>query len=241
MFSLRLFPSFERPVDRKRYLNVQPQRRGYGVIGAVAALSALLGTGIVLALPETSQLASAPPRAVMAAKSNPQPAIEQTAAAEDERLGRPSYALCTEKPTARRACVQIKAAREARLAAGMEPEPPVTSPSPSPAAVAATPTAAATATASSESGQSRAEPPPQAAPAPAPRPKVKIARTAVDTPTVRRVHVYDHIAPDGRRVPVYRRPNGGYEFGAIEGGEYRPSRSAELGPPRRGFTYFRLQ
>lgn len=236
MFSLRLFPSFEKPVARQRYINVQPQRPGYGGIGGVLVLSALCGIGIVLALPETPQLSSAAPRTAVTATLKQAPAIETTAtaAADDDEIFRKLSALCTDKPTARRACAEAKAAKEARLAAALaraEADPPKTQ---SASAAAGAGKASATAKASVEPEEANAE-----VPSPAPRQKTKTARVADEAPVDRLVHVYDHVAPDGRRVPVYRRSNGRYEFGAIVDGEYQQSRSAELTPPRR--SYFGLQ
>ncbi len=225
MFSLRLFPSFEKPVARQKYLNVSPLRRSYGGIVAVLALSALWG--LLLTVPDALQLPKTPavekPQTV-AAKPEQTVAAAPTAA-EDESVIRLS-ALCTDKPTARRACAAVKAAREARLAEAHARAEAKAATSSSPPAVRARKTSTA---ASGASAQATAETEQSVS---GPRQKTKTARVADETPVARLVHVYDHIAPDGQRVPVYRRGNGAYEFGAVVDGEYRQSRRAELGQPR---------
>lgn len=235
MFSFRLFPSFEKPVVRQRFLNVQPQRRGYGGIGAVLAFSALCA--FLLALPDTSQPPKAPARAAVATPAKPA-AIETTAgtaaAADDEPAVKLS-ALC-DKPTARRACAEAKAAKEARLAAAFARAEAETKTAPSSPSRAVARQALAAARTGAEPEDAEAE---QAAPPP-PKQKMKTIRVADDTPVERLVHVYDHIAPDGRRVPVYRRSDGRYEFGTVANGEYRQTRRAELGQPRT-FNFFGLQ
>ncbi len=223
MLSLRLFPSFEKPVDRQRYLNVQPQRRGYGGIAAVLAFAGLCG--FLLALPDRSLSPQVPVRvAVTTSSAKPVEKVAAVTADESAKL----TTLCNDKPTARRACADAKAAREARLAqafARAEAANGAARPS-SPAVARARKAAVAANSASAEATPAGGEQPGAAAPR---KPK---APRADDAPVERLVHVYDHIAPDGSRVPVYRRGNGSYEFGAVADGQYRQSRRAELGQPR---------
>ncbi len=223
MPSLRLFPSFEKPVDRQRYLNVQPQRRGYGGIVAVLAFAGLCG--FLLALPDRSLPPQAP-----APSAKP---VEKVAAVTADDSAKPTM-LCNDKPTARRACADAKAAREARLAQALARADTAARRS-SPADARARKVAVAASNANAEAAPAEGEQPA----AIAPRQKPKVPR-ADDAPVERLVHVYDHVAPDGTRVPVYRRGNGGYEFGAVADGEYRQSRRAELGQPRSP-SFFGLQ
>jgi hypothetical protein len=256
MFLLRgLFPSFEKPVERQRYLNIEPQRRDFRGIGTVLGLAAFCG--LALALWEPSHTATTP---VVAAATQPGPApadankaasLETTAAAEvEDDQPAPTVKLssaCAQKATARRDCAGVKALKEARLKAP-EPTaskpvqaPPATVKEPSanqaaPVAVAAKPTD----TASAANAQTEA---PNAQPQQRMAAAQKAKRSRVqheEAPLERLVRIYDQVLPDGRRVPVYRRVGGGYETGTIIDGEYRPSRRANLEPPYSA-RYFGLQ
>jgi hypothetical protein len=265
MFSLRgLFPSFEKPVERPRYLNLQPARRDFRGIGIVLFLAA--SCGVALALWEPSTLAttpfvtasvprSAPVEASKTAISAPaevsKAAIQETTAAAeaDDDQATPTVkrsVFCSQRTTARRDCADVKALKEARLKA---PEPVVPSKTEAAPVAAKAPDADQPAPASAPAKApepviaANAQPEAPAAQAPqrtATAPKAKRPRAADDAPVERLVRVYDQILPDGRRVPVYRRAGGGYETGTIVDGEYRPLRRATLEPPY-GARRFGLQ
>lgn len=254
MFSLRrIFPSFEKPVDRPRYLNLEPARRDFRGIGTVLVLAA--SCGVALALWESSTQATTPsitasvprPAPVEAASSAPVQVgkarvQETTAAAEaDDDQAPPTVKLsvfCSQRTTARRDCADVKALKEARLKA---PEPAVPSKTEAAPAVVKAPAAdrpeVASAPAKAAEPVSAANAQPEASAVQPQRtataPKLKRPRVAEDAPVERLVRVYDQILPDGRRVPVYRRAGGGYETGTIVDGEYRPTRRATLEPPYR--------
>lgn len=240
MFSLRdLFPSFEKPVERQRYLNIEPQRRDFRGIGTVLGLA--LFCGIALAMWESSHATSTP---VATAATQPRPAqadankaadAETTAAAAaeaDDDQPAPTVKLstaCSQRLTARRDCAGVKAFKEARL----------TKPAPAAKVVQARAASAkvrdAAVVANAQADVPAAQPPQRTAATP----KAKRPRVQEETPVERLVHVYDQTLPDGRRVPVYRRVGGGFETGTIVDGEYRPTRRANLEPPAG--RYFGLQ
>lgn len=262
MFSLRyLFPSFEKPVERPRYLNLEPARRDFRGIGTVLVLA--VSCGVALALWEPSTQATTPfvTAAVEASKvANPAPAgvskvaIQETMAAagtaaetDDDQaaLTVKLSAFCSQRTTARRDCAEVKALKEARLKA---PEPAASSkPEAAPAAMkvheAQPELASAPAQAAEPVSAVNAQPDAAAAQASqrtATAPRAKRPRAADDAPVERLVRVYDQVLPDGRRIPVYRRAGGGYETGTIVDGEYRPTRRATLEPPY-GARRFGLQ
>ncbi|MEX0752786.1 MAG: hypothetical protein WD073_07660 [Xanthobacteraceae bacterium] len=213
-----LFPSFEKPLPQRRHSQLEPQRRSLTGIGVVLAASALFG-GILLALPEAPQHTTVPPRFLVAAPVTLQAPVrnplESTATATDENGDEPSAAqlaiLCGDRPTARRVCIEAKAAREAQAEALARAEAKTAAQAK--AATAAKVAAAARAEASAAEQHNR---------------NPRSAQAANDRAGDQLVHVYDHIAPDGRRVPVYRRPDGGYEFGAMQEAPPRPERRADV-------------
>jgi hypothetical protein len=264
-----IFPSFEKPTARPRYLNIEPERRNFRGIGAVVLLAA--SCGVALALWEPSQRITSPfvtastPAATKAAstpaatKAASTPAAteaasqETTAAAsvEDDQFTPTAKlsAFCSQRATARRDCASVKAFMETRLTA---PDPVSDKADPSVAPDKADPSVA--------KGPAVEQPEPVsivAAPAevPAAKPQRHVARKAKqrnqdqrnqdqrnqdNAPTERLVRVYDQVLPDGRRVPVYRRVgSGGLETGTIVDGEYRSTRRANLEPP--GGRLFGLQ
>lgn len=252
-----LFPSFEKPVDRPRYINIEQDSRDFRGIGAVLALAAVCGLGFVLWEPShqvtTPFVTATPARPTPATASAKAPETTAVAAeAEEDQVVAPTVKLsaqCAQRATARRDCASVRAFKDARLNA---PEPAA----PEPDAVPSKPEAVATKVSAS------AEPAvvPQASamiaetPAVAPSdtpvvqtqktaaaPKAKRPRPAEEAPVERLVRVYDQVLPDGRRVPVYRRVGtGALETGSIVDGEYRPGRrAANLDSPSS--RYFGLQ
>ena len=253
------FPSFEKPVPRPRYLNIEPEGHDFHGVGVVLLLAA--SCGVALALWEPSHRVTSPfvtasvSRSAPAGASDAKIASQETNAAADAEDDQPPTvklsAFCSQRATARRACAEVKAFKEARLKA------------PDPAAAPSDPAAAPSDPAAAPSKQAQpavvaakaavADQPETAAVAAQPEkptvqpqrtaaaPKAKRARPPVEeAPVERLVRVYDQIMPDGRRVPVYRRVGSGrYETGIIVDGEYRPSRRANLGPPTG--RYFGLQ
>jgi hypothetical protein len=255
MFPFRsIFPSFERPVPPPRYLNIRPEGRGIGrKIGALMA--GCLAVGIALAQFDGAPPAEGTALPVMGSAATAQfaaPAeamLAATPAIEKPRKITP--VVCGQKASVRRDCADIRAAREAKLAPQLIlPETSATVLAPARPGAAAeqiatlrpeTPAVdtvlAAEAMAAATPAAAPASPPARAAA----RQKPKKVRVPADDPPVERlVHIYDQIAPDGRRVPVYRRNDGGYETGTIVGDEYRASRRVNLEPPR-GQRYFGLQ
>jgi hypothetical protein len=233
----RIFPSFERPVAPPRYLNVRPERRGLGLTVA-GVFAAGLACAIALTPKGQDQPASAAVETAAAPVSTARVADEpqqKVAAAEPAKTPAPEKTVaraaklavtCARSATARRDCVEAKEAKAAVLASAMAaPEAAPAQPATPPAA---TETVAAAEAADAETVA--------APPAPKTPKKVKKPRFADEGPVERLVRVYDQIMPDGRRVPVYRRANGGYESGAIVDGEYR--RAAAIAEHPR---YFGLQ
>lgn len=243
MFSLRnLFPSFEKPVERPRYLNLEPaRRRDFRGIGTVLGVAVIFGAGFAFWQSANAPSASLAVAAVQSrpaaiAAGKPAVAVEtQAAAVTEEDVPAPTVKLstiCAQRKTARRDCASVRAFKEARLNA---PEPAAQAAAPAPAAAkSAKPESAAVPAKPDETAvagvNTRAEAPAPQRPA-AVAPKPKKPRVDPDAPVERLVRVYDHIMPDGRRVPVYQRAGGGYETGTIVDGEYRPSRRANLEPP----------
>jgi hypothetical protein len=254
------FPSFEKPVDRPRYLNVETERRNFRGIGIVLVLAA--ACGVALALWEPSHQVTSP--FATAASSRPTPASAPSesvaaapAAVEEDDQTAPTVklsTLCSQRATARRDCANVKAMKEARVTAPdsepaeeTKPAPVAAKPDAPAAAKASAPVQPAVATPATVRQAVAAAPaevgevahPEAAAPQPqkAAAPKVKRPRPAEEAPVERLVRVYDQILPDGRRVPVYRRVgSGGLETGTIVDGEYRPARRANLdAPPERHF------
>lgn len=246
MFSLRgLFPSFEKPVERQRYLNLEPQRRDFRGIAVVLGLAATCG--VALALWEPSTQAATPFADASVTRSSPAQAgnaaiKETTAAAANVEDDQPAPTVkmstfCSQRTSARRDCASVKAFKDARLKV-VEPTPETPVPQAAPAAVkAAVADQEPVSTASAQPSDAPVVQAPQRAAA---APKAKRLRVADDAPVERLVRVYDRILPDGRRVPVYRRVGGGYETGIIIDGEYRRARRAHLEPPS-GARVFGLQ
>jgi hypothetical protein len=116
-----LFPSFEKPVERQRYLNLEPETHEFRGVGAVLLLAA--SCGVALALWEPSQQVTTP--FTTASASRPAPAVagkpapqETTAVADATEDDTPTVKLstaCSQRATARRDCANARAFKDARL------------------------------------------------------------------------------------------------------------------------------
>jgi hypothetical protein len=257
-----LFPSFERPAPPPRYLNSRPE--GRGIARKIAALAAAV-VAVGIALPafenapavETAASTAATPVITAAAPTQVMAAAQPAAAvpAPSEKPRKVNQALCGQKASVRRDCADIRAAKEARLVIPAEASATTATPAApeaAPQTAAAKPEILAANTIVAEAAMASAKPAeiasvPATPPGPparvAARPKPKKPRPAAvadEAPMERLVHIYDQIAPDGRRMPVYRRSNGSIETGTIIEDEYRPSRRVAL-EPQRGTRYFGLQ
>jgi hypothetical protein len=168
MFSLRLFPTFEKPVERARHLNIEPARRNFGGVAAVLVLAASCGVALALWEPSTRSttpfVTASTPSVAEATKvaAAPQPAgkavAQETTAAAEVEDDEPALTVklssqCTQRATARRDCANVKALKEARLKAPAPVPTPPAKPQTAPAVVAQTEAALAV--------------PPKADPAPA--------------------------------------------------------------------------
>jgi hypothetical protein len=116
------FPSFEKPVERQRYLNLEPETHEFRGVGAVLLLAA--SCGVALALWEPSQQVTTPFATTSASRSGPaaaaKPAAQETTAiadpAEDEVAPIAKLStVCSQRATARRDCASAKALKDARL------------------------------------------------------------------------------------------------------------------------------
>jgi hypothetical protein len=122
------FPSFEKPVDRQRYLNLEPETHEFRGVGAVLLLAATCG--VALALWEPSQQVTTPFATAPASRSAPaatgNPATQETTAVADptEDDVAPTVKLstvCSQRATARRDCASVRALKDARLNADPAP------------------------------------------------------------------------------------------------------------------------
>ena len=259
-----LLPSFEKPVDRPRFIHIEPEGYDFRGIGTVLILAASCGVAIALWDPSyqvtSSREVTSPTVAASSLATTKVNAPQTTASADDEDDDpAPAVRLSSQcsRATARRDCAKEKAMKEARLKA-TEPNAPAraavvaTVPAAAPVAVfSASPIkeiqpAAVAAKASADAAEpAPAVIQPVSAPAVQPQraaaaPKAKRPRVVEDGSVERLVKVYDQILPDGRRVPVYRRVGGsGLETGTIVDREYRPARRANLELPFG--RYFGLQ
>lgn len=145
------FPSFEKPVERQRYLNLEPETHEFRGVGAVLLLAA--SCGVALALWEPSQQVTTPFATTSASRPAPaaaaKPAAQETTAVADpvEEEVAPTVKLstvCSQRATARRDCASAKALKDARLngepapAAAKETKTSVTKPAAKKPAVAET-------------------------------------------------------------------------------------------------------
>lgn len=239
-----LFPSFERPALQRQHLQLEPGRRRASGIWAVVGLSAACG-GILLALPAAPQRPTTPPSFLVTAPVKAEPDTSASTASTDASNIEPLAAdgnsgdlslmqlstLCgADRPTARRVCAEAKAARDAKLEEAAA-QAKAKARAEEMAAMAAKIAADAHAEAVAATGVAADAAPENAAS----QQKSKPTHVADKRPIEQLVHVYDQVTRDGRVVPVYRRSDGGYQFGAPQ--DYAPEdRRAELQP--RGFLSF---
>lgn len=182
-----LFPSFQQPADRPRYLNIEPEGRNFRGVGIVLLLAAVCGVAVALWEP-SNQITSpfvtaATPRSAPATVgAQPETAAVDTDDDDDDQVT-PTVkltTLCSQRATARRDCANVKAMKDARLnapdpeaavAPAEEVKPAtvaveVSSPEPKPAAVTAKPSG----------------PEPKPAAAPASKPALVAAKTSNPVP-----------------------------------------------------------
>lgn len=189
-----LFPSFERPVERPRFVNLEPESHDFRGVGTVLLLAA--SCGVALALWEPSHQVTSPFVAAPGSRSAPMtadraPSQETTAAAaaadadDDAAPTVKLSTLCSQKTTARRDCAEVKAIKDARLNAP-EPTPEPAKQRKSPVVAAQSPSKANQAVASKPSltpavapSQAPAVTPSQASAAPSATPP----RPPADIPT----------------------------------------------------------
>jgi len=114
-------PSFEKPVERQRYLNLEPETHEFRGVGVVLLLAA--SCGVALALWEPSQQVTTPfatasaSRSTHAVANKPAPQ-ETTAVADSTEDDAPTVKLstvCSQRATARRDCANVRAFKDARL------------------------------------------------------------------------------------------------------------------------------
>jgi hypothetical protein len=128
-----LFPTFEKPVERPHYVDLQPETHEFRAVGVVLLLAA--SCGVALALWEPSHQVTTPFATASAPRSAPATAgsaatPETTAAAdvEDEQVA-PTVklsTLCSQRATARRDCASVKALKDARMQPVADPAPAAT-------------------------------------------------------------------------------------------------------------------
>src|SRR5262245_56461672 len=118
----RLFPSFEKPVERPRYVNIEPESYEFGGIGTVLLLAATCG--VAFALWEPSHQVTSPFATASATRPAPSEIArvasrESNSSAESaDEEPNPTVGfsnLCSQRATARRDCVSAKALRDARM------------------------------------------------------------------------------------------------------------------------------
>lgn len=232
-----IFPSFEKPVARAQFLNIQQERRSFRGIAAVLLIAAGCGIGIALWEPSSQVTSPLVSEGITAAPAPVAKVAETTAVANaDDDQSTPTVklsAFCSQRTSARRACANVKAFRDARLTA---PEPAVAKPAATEAMASAETIASGVAEPASIMAPTPEEPVVQ--PQKPAAPKVVKRRPQETAPVERLVRVYDQVMPDGRVVPVYRRVgSNSLETGTIVGGEYRPSRRANLEAEARPFGW----
>jgi hypothetical protein len=205
MFS-RLFPTFEKPVERPRYLNVEPGHHDFSSVATVLVLAAACGVALALWEPSirttpftTASVRPAAEATVAAApQAAPQAMTQETTAAAEVEDDQPAptvktSTLCAQRTSARRDCAQVKAIKDARLTAPDPIPAPAPAPTPTPAAkvsaksapVAQAEPAAAPQPASAVVQTVAMEQPQTAAPKPVPPSETAAAPSAHDTPAAK--------------------------------------------------------
>ena len=128
-----LFPSFEKPVEQRPYVNLEPESHEFSGVGVVLLLAASCGVALALWEPShqvTSPFVTASPQRAAPAVASKAASQETTAAAEaaaeaDDDQVAPTVklsTLCSQRATARRDCAGVKALKDARLKPA-EPDP----------------------------------------------------------------------------------------------------------------------
>lgn len=210
-----LFPSFEKPQARQRYVNIEPESHDFRGVGTVLFLAA--SCGVALAIWEPTHQVTTPfvtasvPRSVTPSASSPRSATPSVSAskvadpettatvdAEDDQSA-PTVklsTLCSQRATARRDCANVKAVKDARLTA---PDP-VPASARAPASVPAS--AAAPVAASGPAPLNNNEAPRAAvAKAPDPVPASASARTSASVPASAAARVSPSAPAPSKEVP----------------------------------------
>lgn len=212
-----LFPSFEKPQARQRYVNIEPESHDFRGVGTVLFLAA--SCGVALAFWEPTHQVTTPfvtasvPRSVTPSASSPRSATPSVSAskvadpettatvdAEDDQSA-PTVklsTLCSQRATARRDCANVKAVKDARLTA---PDPvPASASARAPASVPAS--AAAPVAASGPAPLNNNEAPRAAvAKAPDPVPASASARTSASVPASAAARVSPSAPAPSKEVP----------------------------------------
>lgn len=127
-----LFPSFQQPADRPRYLNVEPERRNFRGVGIVLSLAAFCGVALALWEPSgqvtTPFVTSAAPRSAPATDGAQTETTASVGTDDDQTTPTVKLStLCSQRATARRDCANVRALKDARNAPEPDSEPAVAS------------------------------------------------------------------------------------------------------------------
>jgi hypothetical protein len=208
-----LFPSFEKPGARPRYVNIESESHDFRGVGTVLLLAA--SCGVALALWEPSHQVTTPfatasaPRSVTASVGAPKVASPETTAAADAEDDQSTATvklstLCSQRATARRDCASVKAVKDARLKApDPDPASPSASTSASARASASAPASASTSGPASASAPAplKEAPPAAVAKAPDPVPASASARTSASVPASAAARVSPSASAPLKEVP----------------------------------------
>jgi hypothetical protein len=208
-----LFPSFEKPTARSRFVNIEPESHDFRGVGTVLLLAA--SCGVALAFWEPTHQVTTPfvtasaPRSVTPSVGASKVAGPETTSAADAEDDQSTATvklstLCSQRATARRDCASVKAVKDARLKA---PDPiPASASAPAPASVpasAAAPVAASgSAPLNNEAPRVNNEAPRAAvAKAPDPVPASASARTSASAPASAAARVSPSAPAPSKEVP----------------------------------------
>jgi hypothetical protein len=202
-----LFPSFEKPQARPRFVNIERESHDFRSVGTVLLLAA--SCGVALAFWEPTHQVTTPfvtasaPRSVtpaVGASKVAGPETTSTADADDDQSTATVKlsTLCSQRATARRDCASVKAVKDARLKA---PDPvPVAASAHAPASVpdsAAAPVAASGPAPLNNNEAPRA----MVAKAPDPVPASASARTSASVPASAVARVSPSSPAPSKEVP----------------------------------------